>query len=207
MTTCLHLPIQPRPASATLLALACAALSTGCQWIPLNSSVEPEPVMAVAPWVSDPTTYYLEMQELPADARRKQREQALVDFLVQPDATRQLRLNLLLTASHNNLDEAQEVASSLSGALAQDYALPPEAAAYLASESLRLQQRVEQMEEADNLRKELAQLGTRYRTLQRSKASGDAALRAAGDALKEAQEKLEALTAIEKSLESTNGTP
>lgn len=189
------------------MTLTGMAFVAGCQWMPISGSVEPEPAMAVAPWVSEPMAYFLEIQELPADERRRQREQALVDFLVQPDATRQLRLNLVLTASRDNLEEAREVASSLSGALAQDYALPPEAAAYLASESLRLQQRVEQMEEADTLRRELAEAGTRYRTLQRSKASGDAALRAADEALREAQEKLEALTDIEKSLEATNELP
>lgn len=188
-----------------LAVAACLALAAGCQWIPLNRGAEPEPAAAVAPWVADPNSYFLQLQELQVDERRRQREQALVDFLVQPDTTRQLRLNLVLSASRSSLEEMREVASSLNGTLAQEYALPPEAAAFLTSESLRLQHRVEHMELEARLRAELAQLGTRYRALQRNKAAGDAALRAADVALKEAQEKLEALTAIEKSLETSNG--
>ena len=202
-----HAKSSHRSASgaALVITVTMATVLTGCQWLPLNHRIEPEPAAAVAPWVSEPLTYFSQLQEMDSDERRRHREQALVDFLVQPDVARQVRLNLVLTASGNNLDEAREVALSLTGALAQDYALPTEAAAFLAGESLRLQQRLEHMEQADKLRAELARFGTRYRALQRNKTASDAALRASDAALQEAQENLKALTAIEKTLEATNG--
>ena len=183
-----HAKSSHRSASgaALVITLTMATVLTGCQWLPLNRGIEPEPAAAVAPWVSEPLTYFSQLQEMDSDGRRRHREQALVDFLVQPDVARQVRLNLVLTASGNNLDEAREVALSLTGALAQDYALPTEAA-------------------ADKLRAELARFGTRYRALQRNKTASDAALRASDAALQEAQENLKALTAIEKTLEATNG--
>lgn len=182
----------------TYAALVFAACLPGCALLtPPPPGAPPEAVVAPLPpappdWVADPTGYGVRVGGYNRELRSQILDEALGQFVDLPDLGTQTRLALVIDHAVITAGEHRDARSRIERML-EDETMAPEVAAVLRLNHDRLGARLAWIRELARAEQRRAALASENEALESRRADTEAALQVA-------EEKLEALKTIERSL-------